>query len=192
MRVVMDKTQKVNEYLVSRFFQGFHRRIGVVSHMEFHGGIHHPYIDLFLKELKREFEEISNDKLIYCSGNNKIGIDLYLKENWETIGINKPPRFSWTLDGYIEGLTNKEDKGKMFEKLVDDTEGVIYFTHFDDEKNTWGYVIRKRCEKYNKKYIEILLDEDDVYSKECLNNMVYSIIEVNDFLLKPSKNYQPK
>ena len=41
----MDKTQKVNEFLISRFFQGFHRRIGVVSHVEFHGGIHHPFID---------------------------------------------------------------------------------------------------------------------------------------------------
>jgi transposase len=142
--------------------------------------------------LKRVFEENCNDKLIYCSGNNRIGIDLYLKENWKTIGINQPPRFSWTLDGYKVGLTNKDDKGKMFEKLVDETEGIIYFTHLDDEKNTWGYVIRKRCEKYNKKYIEVLLDEDNVYSKEGLNEMVISIMEVNNFLLKPSNNFQPK
>jgi hypothetical protein len=187
----MDKEIIVNEYLIRKFFQGFHRRIGVVSHVEFHGGIHHPYIDLFLKELKSLFDEISKDKLIFCSGNNRIGIDLYLQENWERIGINKPPRFSWTLDGGKKVLSKKEDKGKMFEKLVDETEGIIYFTHLDDEKNTWGYVIRKRCQKYNKKYIQILLDEEDVYSKESLNDMLISIMEVNDFLLKPSKNSNP-
>ena len=79
----------------------------------------------------------------------------------------------------------------MFEKLVDETEGIIYFTHLDDEKNSWGYVIQKRCEKYNKKYLEVLLREENVFSKKGLNEMVYSIIEVNDFLQKPSKNNQP-
>jgi len=167
------------EYKPHNFFDGCERRIGMVSHPKFQHRKIHTWVDWYLKQLKDLYDRNTGDKLVYCVGDNNYGFDFYMKTNWKRIGMDILPTIRYDLGGSKNNLSKSEMKNQMYMKLINNTDGIIYFIHpHQPQINSYGYVIGEKCKKLGKNFIEVPLYENEIYSEGGLKSMGESIIEV--------------
>jgi hypothetical protein len=156
-----------NEKILNNLFDGFERKIGVVSHPKFNHRKPHKWVDTYLVFLKELYDEKTNDELVYCIGDNNFGFDFYIKTNWKRLNLKSPPIISYDLGGSKNNLSTIKKKKQMYMKLIENTDGIIYLKHpTDPQINTFGSVIEKKCEKVGKVFLDIPLLENQIQTKE--------------------------